>query len=110
MVADGDALVEGFIGRKTELVSQVRLAEKDEGERRSGIHLVVEQEAELVKELRGQEMSFVDDEEDETTSARQVREGGAKLREKTEETEGGLGLELEEDLTVEGDDGEVRIR
>ena len=53
MVADGDALVEGFIGSKTKLVSQVRLAEKDEGERRSGIHLVVEQEAELVKELRG---------------------------------------------------------
>jgi hypothetical protein len=109
MVADGDALVEGFIGRKTKLVSQVRLAEKDEGEGRSGIHLVVEQEAELVKELRGQEMSLVDDEEDETTSARQVREGGAELREQTEEAEGGLGLELEEDLTVEGDDGEVRI-
>ena len=53
MVADGDALVEGFIGSKTKLVSQVRLAEKDEGERRSGIHLVIEQEAELVKELRG---------------------------------------------------------
>jgi hypothetical protein len=109
IVADGDALVEGFIGRKTKLVSQVRLAEKDEGEGRSGIHLVVEQEAELVKELRGQEVSFVDDEEDETTSARQVREGGAELREKTEEAESGLGLELEEDLAVEGDNGEVRI-
>jgi hypothetical protein len=53
MVADGDALVEGFIGSKTKLVSQVRLAEKDEGERRSGIHVVVEQEAELVEEFRG---------------------------------------------------------
>jgi hypothetical protein len=54
-------------------------------------------------------MSFVDDEEDETTSACQVREGGAELREKAKEAEGGLGLELEEDLTVEGDDGEVWI-
>jgi hypothetical protein len=54
-------------------------------------------------------MSFVDDEEDETTSARQVRKGSVELREKTEEAEGGLGLELEEDLTVKGDDSEVRI-
>jgi len=31
------------------------------------------------------------------------------LREKTEEAESGLGLKLEEDQAVEGDDGEVRI-
>ena len=40
-----DALVEGFVGRKAQLVSQVGLAEKDEGDQRSRIHLVVEQHA-----------------------------------------------------------------
>ena len=49
MVADGDALAEGFVGGKAELVSQAGLAEEDESEQGSGIHLVVEQEAELVE-------------------------------------------------------------
>jgi len=71
VVAVGDALVEGFIGSETELVSQVRLAK-----------------------------------EDETAFARQVREGSAELREKAEEAESGFSLKLEEDLAVEGDDGE----
>jgi len=30
MKADGDALVEGFVGSEAELVSEVRLAEEDE--------------------------------------------------------------------------------
>jgi hypothetical protein len=49
--ADGDALVEGFVGSETELVGQVGLAKEDEGDQGSGIHLVVEQEAELVEQL-----------------------------------------------------------
>ena len=53
MVTDGDALVESLIGSEAQLVGQVRLAEQDEGEQGSGIHLVVEQEAKLVEELRG---------------------------------------------------------
>jgi hypothetical protein len=44
--------VEGFVRSEAELVSQVGLAEEDEGDQRSGIHLVVEQEAQLVKEFR----------------------------------------------------------
>ena len=52
MVTDGDALVESLIGSEAQLVGQVRLAEQDEGEQGSGIHLVVEQEAKLVEELR----------------------------------------------------------
>jgi hypothetical protein len=109
VVADGDALVESFIRSEAELVSQVRLPEEDQGQGGGRIHLVVEQEAELVKEFRGEKMSLVDDEEDETTFASQVREGSTELREKTEEAEGRFGLELEEDLAVKGDDGEVRI-
>jgi hypothetical protein len=62
MVANGDALVEGLVGRKAELVGQVGLTEKDKGDQRSRIHLVIEQEAQLVKEFRCQEMSFVDNE------------------------------------------------
>jgi len=51
VVADGDSLVEGFVGCEAELVGQVRLPKEDEGQWGSGIHVVVEQEAELVQEL-----------------------------------------------------------
>ena len=64
VVTDGDALVEGFVGSKAQLVGQVGLAEEDEGDQRSRIHLIVEQEAQLVKEFRGQEVRFIDDEQD----------------------------------------------
>ena len=53
MVTNGDALVESLVGGKAQLVGQVGLTEEDEGEQGGGIHLVVEQEAELVEELRG---------------------------------------------------------
>jgi len=43
--ADGDALVESFVGCEAELVGQVRLAKEDEGDQGSGVHVVVEQEA-----------------------------------------------------------------
>jgi len=53
MVADGDALVESLVGSEAQLVGQVGLTEEDEREQGGGIHLVVEQEAELVEELGG---------------------------------------------------------
>jgi len=109
MIADGDALVERFVRSEAELVGQVGLGEQDEGKWRSGVHLIVEQEAKLVEELRGQEMGFVDDEEDEAALAGEVGEGRAELGEEAGETKGGLDLEGEEDLTVEGGDGEVGI-
>jgi hypothetical protein len=40
------------------------LAEKDEGEKRDRVHLIVEQEAELVEDVVRKQVSFVDDEED----------------------------------------------
>jgi hypothetical protein len=83
VVADGDALTEGFEGGETELVGEEGLAEEDEGEEGSGIHVVVEEETELVEEWRGEEMGFVDDEEDEAALAGEVGEGGAELREET---------------------------
>ena len=107
--ADGDALVEGLVGSEAELVGQVGLAEEDEGDQGSGIHLVVEQEAQLVEELRGQEVGFVDDEQDVAALAGQVVEGGAELREEAHKAEGRLDLEGEEDLAVEGGDAQVGI-
>jgi hypothetical protein len=109
MVADGDALVESFIGRKAELVSQVGLAEKDEGDQRSRIHVVVEQEAQLVKEVRCQEVCFVDNEKDVTALASQVVERGAELGEETHKAKGWFYLESEEDFPVEGCDAKVRV-
>jgi len=54
-------------------------------------------------------MRFVDDQEHETTPAVEVREGGAKLREETDEAKGGLGLEGEQGLMVESGGRQVRI-
>ena len=107
--ADGNALAEGFVRSETELMSQVGLAEEDEGDKGSGVHLVVEQEAQLVKELRWQEVRFIDDEEDVATFASQVVEGGTELGQEAHKAEGGFDLESEEDFTVKGGDAEVRI-
>jgi hypothetical protein len=54
-------------------------------------------------------MCFVDDEEDVAALARQVGEGSVELREEPKEAKGRLCVKLEENLAVEGDDGEVRI-
>jgi hypothetical protein len=109
VVADGDALAESLVGGEAELVGQVRLAEEDEGEQGDGIHLVVEQEAELIEEVVREKVSFVDDEKSEAALAGEVREGSAELGEETGEAEGRLGLEGEQDLMVEGRGRQVRI-
>jgi hypothetical protein len=109
VVADGDTLVEGLEGGEAEFVGEVRLAEEDEGEERGRVHVVVEEEAELVEEFWGQEMGLVDDEEDEAAFAGQVGEGGAELGKETGKAKGWFDLEGEEELAVEGGDGEMRI-
>ena len=109
VIADSDALVKRFVGSKAEFVGQVRLAEENEGEGRKRIHLVVEQETELVKEQRGEEVGLVNDEEDGAAFASHVGEGGAELGQEMEEVVGGFGLQSKEDLAIEGGDGEVRV-
>jgi hypothetical protein len=109
MVADGDALVEGFVGGKAELVSQGGLAEEDESEQGSGIHFVVEQEAELVEQVMREKVSLVDDEESKAALAGEIREGSAELGKEAGEAEGRLGLEGEQDLMIEGRGRQVRI-
>jgi hypothetical protein len=91
-VADGDALVEGLIGGKAEFVEQVRLSHEDESEKGVGIHLIVEEEAELVEEVGGEEVSFINDEEGEALFAGQVAQNGVKLREEAGEGVGRFNL------------------
>jgi hypothetical protein len=93
VIADGNALMERLVGGKAELESELGLAEEDEGEEGGGVHVVVEQETELVEELRGQQVGFVDDEEGEAAFAGEVRKGGAELGEEAAEAEGRLGLQ-----------------
>jgi hypothetical protein len=107
---DGDALVKSFVRSETELVSQVRLAKEDESDQGSRVHVIVEQEAQLVKELRRQEVGFIDDEEDVAALAGQVVESGAELGEETHKAESGLNLQGEEDFAIKGGDAEVGVR
>jgi hypothetical protein len=109
VVADGNALIEGFEGRKAQLVGQIGLAEEDEGEEGGRIHLVVEQKAELIKDVVGEQVRLVDEEENGAALASQVGEGGAELREQAGEAKGRFGLESEQDLVVEGHGRQVRI-
>jgi hypothetical protein len=109
VVTDGDALVEGLKGSEAEFVGEVGLAKEDEGKQGSGIHIVVEQEAELIEEVRGKEMSLVDDEEGEAAFADEVGEGSAELGEEAGKAEGRVSLQGEQDLVVEGSDGEMGV-
>jgi hypothetical protein len=76
-VADGEALIEGLVGGEAEFSGEVRLADEDESEERSGVEVVVEEEAELVEEFGREEMSFVNNEEGEAIFAGQVLQGVA---------------------------------
>jgi hypothetical protein len=109
MIADGDALAEGLEGGEAELVSQVGLADEDESEQGGRIHLVVKQKTELVEDVVGEQVSFVDDEENGAALAGQIGKSGAKLRQEAGEAEGRLGLEGEQDLVIEGGGGQVGI-
>jgi hypothetical protein len=109
VVADGNALIEGLEGSKAELVRKVRMPEENEGQGRSRVHLVVEQETELVKEVMRKKMCFVDDEKDETAPAGQIRECGAELREEACKAKGRLGLKGKEDLAIESGGREMRV-
>jgi hypothetical protein len=109
MITDSDALVESLVGSEAQLLGQVGLAEQDEGEQGGGVHLVVEQEAELVEEVVREQVSLVDDEESKATLAGEVRESSAELGEETGEAEGRLGLKGKQDLMIESRGGQVRI-
>jgi hypothetical protein len=64
LVADGDALKEGFVGGELELVDEIRLTKEYQSERGDRVHPLVEKKAELVKELARQQVSLIYDEKD----------------------------------------------
>jgi hypothetical protein len=108
-VADGNALVEGLVGGEAEFGVEVGLANEDEGEERIGIEIVVKEKTELVEDIGGEEMGFIDDEEGEAVFAGEGVEGIAELGEEAGESVGGFKLKREEDLGVEGGDVEVGV-
>jgi hypothetical protein len=63
----------------------------------------------LIEEVRGKEMSLVDDEEGEAAFAGQVGKGSAELGEETGKAKGRVSLQGQQDLVVEGGDGEMRV-
>jgi hypothetical protein len=78
------------------------LTNEDQGEEGIGVEVVVEEETKLVKKIRGQQVSLIDDEEGETIFAGEVKEGIVELREQTGESVSGFYLQGEEDLRVKG--------
>jgi len=109
LVADGDALLEGLIGGEAEEVGQVGLTEQDQGEQGGGVHLVVEQEAELVEDVRRQAMGLIKDEQEGTALAGQVGQGGAQLGQEAVEGVSWLDLQGQQDLAVEGGQLELGV-
>lgn len=71
--------------------------------------MIVEQEAELVKDIGGQAVGLVEDEQEIAALAGQVGQGGAKLGQEAIEGVSGFDLEGEQDLAVEGGDLEIGV-
>jgi hypothetical protein len=109
MVTDGDPLMEGLVGGEAKELGQIGLTEQDQGEQGGGVHLVVEEKAELVEDVGGQAMGFIDNEQEIASLASQIGQGGAKLRQEAVEGVGRFDLEGQEDLAVEGGDLEMRV-
>jgi hypothetical protein len=85
------------------------LAEQEQGDEGSGVHLVVEQETQLVEQLGRQQMSLIDDQEHIAALAGQVLEGAPELGQEAHEAEGRFDLKGEEDFAVESGDAEMRV-
>ena len=77
VIADLDALVEGFEALEMEGVAQFGLADKNEGEGRSGVHVGVEPEAQFVQQAVAEQVSFVDDDQGATAALGEVGQGVA---------------------------------
>jgi hypothetical protein len=88
-------------------MGQLGLTEQDEGDERSGIHLLIEQETKLIEELGGEQMALVDDEQNVAPLAGEFGQGALQLGLELEEVVGGLDLEREQDLAVERRDRQV---
>ena len=72
LITNGETLVEGEVRGEGEFVSQVGLAQEDEGELGGRVEILIEQETELVEDVRGQLVSLIEDEEEEAAFAGQI--------------------------------------
>ena len=61
-MADGDALIEGFVGGELEFVDEIGLAKEYQSDRGDRVHSLIEEKAEPVKELARQQVSLVHNE------------------------------------------------
>ncbi len=106
---DANALAKGVEGSKAKFESQVRLAEEDEQETRGGVHVGVEQEAELVKEGRGELVGLINDKNGTPAQTVSVVEGIAELGEHCAKIKSGFNLEAKQDLAIKSSGFEVGI-
>jgi hypothetical protein len=106
---DANALAEGVEGSKAEFVGQVRLAEEDEHETRSGVHLRVEQKTKLVEEVRGELVGLINDEQGTAALTEGVVEGIAELGQHLTEGVSGFNLKAKQDLPIENGGVEIGI-
>ena len=109
VVADVDALVEGLEALELEEMAQVGLAEQDEGEGGSGIHVGVEPEAEFVEQAVAEEVGLVHDDDGLTAVLGEVGEGSAETLTEATGVEGGADVEGGEEVGEESLDGEVGV-
>ena len=85
------------------------ITEEDEHEAGGGVHLGVEQEAKLVKQVRGELMGLINDEEGTTALPVGIVEGITELGQHLAERESGFNLKTKQDLTIEDGGLELRI-
>ena len=71
--------------------------------------MVIEEETELVEDIRGEAVGFVDNEQEIAPLAGEIGQGGTELRQEAVESVGRFDLEGQEDLAVEGGDLEMRV-
>jgi hypothetical protein len=107
--ADGDALVKCLEGRETQLLGEIGLAEQDEGDEGSGIHIVIEQKTQLFEDVGREQVSLVDDEQNAASFAGEIGERGVKLRQQLGKVKQRFGLEREQNLRVQGNDGKPGV-
>jgi hypothetical protein len=62
LVADSDALVEGFVGGETELVAEIGLAKEHQRDRGDRVRPLIEEKVELTKKLARYQVGLINDE------------------------------------------------
>jgi hypothetical protein len=102
MVADGQALVEGLVAGQAQGVAQDGLADQEQRGQGMAVHLVRQQQAELLKGISRQQVGLVDDQQGEAAPGLdQVAEGGADGGHQLGPAVGGLVMQGRQDIALE---------